>query len=118
VLYLVPDNSTLTCPTLRHPNLQPKNVLISDDLEITGLIDWQHYSILPLLFQYGIPNDLQNYGDSVSKSLIPPRLPVDFDNLNDEDKFVQVLLCRRRQLPYEYFASTEKLNTIHYHALS
>ncbi|RMD44046.1 hypothetical protein DV735_g1155, partial [Chaetothyriales sp. CBS 134920] len=43
--YLVPDD-TLSRPVMRHPDLQPNNVFVSDDgrLEITGLIDWQNYN--------------------------------------------------------------------------
>ncbi|PSN69915.1 hypothetical protein BS50DRAFT_618879 [Corynespora cassiicola Philippines] len=48
--YLIPYNKTSTRPTLRHPNLQPNNVFVSDELEITGLIDWQNCAILPLFF--------------------------------------------------------------------
>ncbi|KAF1932981.1 uncharacterized protein M421DRAFT_399461 [Didymella exigua CBS 183.55] len=47
---------TITCPTLRHPDLQPNNVFVLDDLSITGLIDWQHCALLPLFLQCGIPN--------------------------------------------------------------
>jgi hypothetical protein len=119
VPYLIPDgNNDLTRPTLRHPNLQPNNVFISNDLSITGLTDWQHCAVLPLFLHCGIPNSLQNYGDSVSESLIPPKLPPNFDELSDSEQFQEVLLLRRRQLHYFYVATTERLNPTHYHALT
>jgi hypothetical protein len=119
VPYLIPvSNDTLTVPTLRHPDLQPNNVFISDKLSITGLIDWQHCAILPLFLQCGIPNSLQNYGDSVSESLIPPELPPGFDELSDNEQFQEVLLLRRRQLHYFYVATTARLNPTHYDALT
>lgn len=117
--YLIPNgNRTLIRPTLRHPDLQPNNVFISDALDITGLIDWQHCAILPLFLQCGIPNSLQNYGDGVSESLIPPELPHNFDELSESEQFEQVLLLRRRQLHYFYVAATAKLNSTHYDALT
>lgn len=116
--YLVPHNETLTRSTLRHPDLQPNNVFVSDKLEITGLIDWQHCAILPLFLQCGIPNSLQNYGDSVSESLTVPELPPNFDELSESRQFEQVVLLRRRQLHYFYVAMTAKLNSIHYDALA
>ncbi|KAF1943375.1 hypothetical protein EJ02DRAFT_502228 [Clathrospora elynae] len=117
--YLIPNgNETLARPTLRHPGLQPNNVFVSDDLNITGLIDWQHWAILPLFLQCGIPNSLQNYGDSVSDSLTPPQLPHNFDELSESEQFEQVMLLRRRQLHYFYVAATAKFNPTHYDALT
>jgi hypothetical protein len=66
-------------PSIRHPDLQPNNVFVSQNLEITGLIDWQHCAILPLFLHAGIPGSLQNYGDTVSESLETPQLPANFD---------------------------------------
>jgi hypothetical protein len=119
VPHLIPhDNNTLTRPTLRHPDLQPNNVFVSDDLSITGLIDWQHCRILPLFLQCGISNSLQNYGDSVSESLTPPDLPPNFDELSDSEQLQEAELLRRRQLHYFYVVMTERLNPTHYDALS
>ncbi|KAL1796728.1 hypothetical protein ACET3X_005268 [Alternaria dauci] len=119
VPYIIPNgDSTITRPTLRHPDLQPNNVFVSDDLSITGLIDWQHCALLPLFLQCGIPNILQNYGDSTSESLIPPELPQDFDEMDEIEQLKQVLLLRRRQLHYFYVAATAKFNPVHYGALT
>jgi hypothetical protein len=67
---LVPKHDdNMTRPSIRHPDIQPNNVFVSQNLEITGLIDWQHCAILPLFLQAGVPGSLQNYGDAVSESL-------------------------------------------------
>ncbi|KAF2761663.1 hypothetical protein EJ05DRAFT_496565 [Pseudovirgaria hyperparasitica] len=116
--HLIPHNESLARPTLRHPDLQPNNVFVSDELEITGLIDWQHSTILPLFLQCGIPNSLQNYGDDVSESLIKPELPTNFNELSERDQYEQVVLLRRRQLHFYYIAMTLKLNSTHYDALA
>jgi len=117
--YLIPnDNPALCRPTIRHPDFQPNNILVSEDLEITGVIDWQHCVILPLFLQCGIPNSFQNYGDTVSESLVPPELPPDFDGLSEREKYEQVQVLRRRQLHYFYVANTEMMNPLHYDALS
>jgi hypothetical protein len=117
--HIIPDgNTALTRPTLRHIDLQPNNVFVSHDLNITGLIDWQHCAILPLFLQCGIPNSFQNYGDSISESLTPPELPHDFDELSEHEQFEQVLILRRRQLHYFYVAATAKHNPVHYDAMT
>jgi hypothetical protein len=104
--------------TITHPDLQPNNVFVSEDLEITGVIDWQHCSILPLFLQCGIPASLQNYGDVVSDTLQTPQLPPNFDELGEREQFEQVLLFRKRQLHYFYVTRTAKLNLVHHNALA
>lgn len=93
-------------------------MFVSGDLEITGLIDWQHCAILPLFLQCGIPNSLQNYGDSISESLTVPKLPPHFDKLSEIKQFEQALLLGRRQFHYFYVAMCAKTNPMHYDALA
>lgn len=116
---LVPkhDDDDMTRPSIRHPGLQPNNVFVSQDLKITGLIDWQHCAILPLFLQAGIPGGLQNYGDAVSESLETPRLPADFDKQDEAEQFKQVLILRKRQLHYTYVKETVRLCPSHGKAL-
>jgi aminoglycoside phosphotransferase (APT) family kinase protein len=53
--HLMPQvNSKLLRPIIRHPDLRPSNIFVSDDFEITSLIDWQSSVILPLCLQSGI----------------------------------------------------------------
>ncbi|KAE8374444.1 kinase-like domain-containing protein [Aspergillus bertholletiae] len=112
--HLVPENIKFLCkPTIRHPDLQPSNILVSNDLKITGLIDWQHCSILPLFLQCGFPDSIQNYGDEVSESLETPRLPDDFDSLNDSNQSEQLEILRRRHIHYFYAWHSATLNSIH-----
>lgn len=102
-----------TQASIRHPDLQPNNIFVSKDLEITGLIDWQHCAILPLFLQAGIPASLHNYGDEVSESLQEPRLPLNFDQQSETEQLQQVLLLRKRQLHYTYVKETLSLNPAH-----
>lgn len=62
---LVPNHkqAELTEPTIRHPDLSPSNIFVADNGGITGLIDWQHTSVLPLRFQAKIPRHFENWGD-------------------------------------------------------
>ncbi|KAF7586221.1 Phosphotransferase enzyme, partial [Aspergillus hancockii] len=117
--YLVPKgNPILPSPTLRHPDLQPNNILVTEDLQITGLIDWQHSAILPLFLQCGIPNSIQNYGDDVPESLETPSLPDNFSELGESDQSEQLDILRRRQIHYYYATYTATLNRIHGIALT
>lgn len=38
--HIIPEEDWLHKPTLRHSDLQPNNILVSDNHEIVGLIDW------------------------------------------------------------------------------
>lgn len=117
--HLVPHNHpALHRPVLRHPDLQPNNICISDQLEITGLIDWQHSTVLPLFLQCGIPKSLQNYGDGISESMQNPSLPSNFDELEEMQQLQQAELFRRRQLHYLYVKMTADMNFEHYNALT
>lgn len=46
------DCPALYRPVIRHPDLQPNNIFVSNKLEIKGLIDWQYSTILLLFLQY------------------------------------------------------------------
>lgn len=104
-------------PTVRHPHLQPNNVFVSKDLEITGVIDWQHCAILPLFLQAEIPSTLQNYGDDVYEALIEPKVSADFEGRDEVEQFREVVLLRKRQLHYHYVMETKHLNPEHAEAL-
>lgn len=63
---LIPDREALTRPIIRHPDLRPSNIFVSDDYEITSLIDWQYATALPLFLQSGIPDDLESLSPASS----------------------------------------------------
>lgn len=111
---LVPPNAdNATRPSIRHPDLQQNIIFVSKSPEITGLIDRQHCTILPLFLQAGITGTLQNYGDEVSESLEEPQLPSDFDEQNETEQLRQVLLLRKRHLHYTYVKETLRLCPAH-----
>lgn len=108
----------LNRPTLRHPDLNPNNILISEKADIVGLIDWQHSKILPLFLQAGIPSRLQNYGDPVLEDLSRPQLPEDFDDLEEEDRKKEFELYRLRHVHFHYVDATAKHNDRHFNTLT
>jgi hypothetical protein len=116
--HLIPtDNSALASPTIRHPNFQQHNIFVSDSLEITGLIDWQHCTVLPLLLQCGVPNNFQSYSDD--NVLEMPQYPFEItDILSARDIKRHFKLYYRRQLHYWYAMATAKLNPTHHDALT
>ena len=60
---LIPRDPALGHFRIRHPDLQPGNIVVSSsNLQITSLIDWQHTSILPLFLLAGILQRLQKIG--------------------------------------------------------
>lgn len=117
--HLIPrDCPAFHRPVIRHPDLQPNNIFVSSELEISGLIDWQHSTVLPLFLQCGIPQSLQNYGDEISKSLQVPTLPEDFNELEEIHQVQHAELFRKRQLHYLYVKLTAEKNPEHYNALT
>lgn len=114
---LVPEDKMLHRPTLRHADLNPNNIFISEDFQIRGIIDWQHSTVLPLFLHAGIPAHFQNYGDPVSENLEEPRLPHDLDEMDDDDREKELELYRRRHLHFYYLGATAKNNGSHFQAL-
>ncbi|KAL0957922.1 hypothetical protein HGRIS_000103 [Hohenbuehelia grisea] len=119
VSMLTPRRSAVDYFCLRHPDLQPGNVIVSRSPDsnsylVVGLIDWQHSSILPLSLHAGIPRELQNYGDSAWSLMTEPSLPEKFDDLDDSQRQREMELYRRRVVHYHYVKHTNENNILHY----
>ena len=121
---LVPRNPTLCHFRIRHPDLQPGNIVVSRsfefpfDWQVVGLLDWQHASILPPFLLVGIPDTLQNYGDPISESMTPPSLPENIDELEESEQTREEEVYRRRLVHYHYLKNTVECNKLHYAALT
>ncbi|RMZ75960.1 hypothetical protein DV737_g5059, partial [Chaetothyriales sp. CBS 132003] len=115
--YLVPHETRFHRPILRHPDLQPNNIFVSDDLDIVGIIDWQHCSVLPQFLAAGIPNHFQNNQDEESLRFIPPKLPDTLTEMEDEERARVLEPFRRRHLHFFYLAFTQRLNPAHFEVL-
>ena len=115
--YFVPKQDDLSRPVLRHPDLQPNNIFVSDEFDVLGIIDWQHASILPLFISAGIPNYIQNYRDDESMRFVPPRLPNDLDRMDEDDRLAELEQYRRRHLHFFYLALTQRFNDLHWRAI-
>ncbi|KAL8897818.1 MAG: hypothetical protein Q9207_007008 [Kuettlingeria erythrocarpa] len=115
--YIPPKESRMNRPILRHPDLQPNNIFVSDSMDILGIIDWQHSAVLPLFLQALVPRDFQNYGDTDSEQLAKPKLPDNFDQLDPHKQDEAKELLRRRYLHFFYVGKTLKVNRDHYDAM-
>ncbi|KAH7931313.1 protein kinase subdomain-containing protein PKL CAK Fmp29 [Leucogyrophana mollusca] len=119
---LIPRNPALGHFCIRHPDLQPSNIIVSrspdSNLQVVGLIDWQHTSILPLFLLTGIPQQLQNYDDIGSQSMTRPSLPENLDDMDETQQSGEMELYRRRLVHYHYVKATEEYNGLHYAALT
>ncbi|RMZ87154.1 hypothetical protein DV736_g5622, partial [Chaetothyriales sp. CBS 134916] len=109
---LRPKSRSQLQPTIRHPDLQPHNLFVSDDFRIVGLIDWQHCSVLPLYLQAGVPKYWQNTSDEpvvVEK----PELPPDYEQLSEAEQSRAMLEYQQRQLYLLYLGYTTRFNPSH-----
>lgn len=117
VPWLVPRDEDRHRPVIRHPDLSPNNIFISDEGAITGLIDWQHCAVMPLSLHSRIPEHFQNWGDEVSESLHLPALPASYHVLTAPEQEVEHEKYRRRQLHHFYVGFTALHNKDHSKAL-
>lgn len=104
-------------PTLRHPDLNPRNIFVDRDLQISSLIDWQHCSAVPLFLQAGVPDSFANFGDEDSVRLKKPQLPENLSSLSEADRSETIERYRKRHLHFYYFGGAHKFNHNHYKAL-
>lgn len=49
--YLEPRDTASSRPTLRHGNLCPENIIVSDDLKIIAVLNWRYSTVLPQFLQ-------------------------------------------------------------------
>lgn len=110
--HLIPKSQSLLRPTIRHPDLQPHNIFVSNDFKIVGLIDWQHCSILPLFLQAGVPKYWQNPSDEPAV-VETPRLPPNYEQLSEVEQSRAMHEYRQRQLHLLYLGYTTRLNPLH-----
>ncbi|KAI6142613.1 kinase-like domain-containing protein [Pisolithus tinctorius] len=113
---LVPDDDSLSAFCIRHPDLTDSNLKVSTDssgLQILSMLDWQHAAVLPLFLHAGMPDIIQNEEDEVSRRMVKPKLPDDFDKLAEEKQEWEMELFRRRLVHYHYIVSTATYNRIH-----
>lgn len=112
--YLIPRAEGLNTPTLRHPDLRPSNIFVSDDFNITALIDWQHTVVQPLFLSCGIPECLESRShpsDTSETSSTPPQ--------ESESEEIQCLeLSRQIYCHQAYVEMTERHNPSHFGALT
>lgn len=95
-------NPSLGRPVMRHPDLQPENILVSDKNEITSLIDCQHCAVLPLGIGSGISAHFQNYGDPDAKMFKQPQLnlPSDYNSMTPSEQNSVKEIHRRRVIHF------------------
>ena len=110
--HLVPRTPSLLQPTIRHPDLQPHNIFVSDEFKVVGLIDWQHCSVLPLFLQIGVPKYWQNTSDE-PVIIAKPTLPTNFEQLDEVEKIQVMREYRQRQLHLLYLGGTTRFNPKH-----
>lgn len=116
--YLVPQEARFHKPVLRHPDLQPNNIFFSENLDIVGIIDWQHCSVLPQFLAAGIPKYFQNYHDEESLQFIPPQLPPNLAEMDNEEQAEVLERFRRRHLHFFYLGFTQRFHPAHFEALN
>ncbi|GBF59736.1 altered inheritance of mitochondria protein 9 [Trichophyton mentagrophytes] len=114
--YLLDSDShtELSCPLLRHPDLNPGNIFVCPEThKISSIIDWQHATLLPLLLATGHPRLFQSPDQPPPRTLEKPSLPDNYQSLDLEQKSQADELYRRRTLFYIYMAFNGGLNKKH-----
>jgi hypothetical protein len=102
------------------PTSTPGNLKVSIDsngVQILNVLDWQHSAILPHFLHAGMPDDIQNEENEVSRKLAKRTLPDDFDKLSQEEQRREMVLLRRRRVHHHYNVSTAAYNKVHHKGL-
>ncbi|DAA75079.1 TPA_exp: Uncharacterized protein A8136_2177 [Trichophyton benhamiae CBS 112371] len=108
------SHTDLSCPLLRHPDLNPGNIFVCPEThKISSIIDWQHATLLPLLLATGHPPMFQSPDQPPPRTLEKPSLPDNYDSLDPKQKSQADELYRRRTLFYIYMAFNGGLNKKH-----
>ncbi|KAF4566301.1 hypothetical protein EYR36_011718 [Pleurotus pulmonarius] len=119
---LVPRDPALSRFCIRHPDLHPNNVFVSQSPDsgwkVVSLFDFQHTSILPMFLLAGIPQRLQNHADSVSQSMMPPSRPENIDEFGEARRASEEYHYRCRLVHYHYVTSTKECNHLHFAAFT
>jgi len=112
-LSLVPDDDSLTAFCIRHPDLNIENIKDSNgSLHIRSVLDWQHAAVLPLFLHAGMPYDIQNEEDEVSRRMTEPKLPDRFDELSQDEQIWEKKLLHRRLIHYDYIRSGDEAEDV------
>ncbi|KAK2766230.1 Phosphotransferase enzyme [Arachnomyces sp. PD_36] len=120
VPYLLPKDELdpRNQPTLRHPDLNPGNILISPETgAVSCIIDWQHTTVEPRLLVAGYPRAFENPETEESLDLEEPKLPSGYDSLSTDQKAQADELYRRQTLFHYYRIFNGALNKPHLSAL-
>jgi hypothetical protein len=112
-----PEFHYLLKPTLRHPDINPRNIFVDKELQITSLIDWQHASAVPLFLQAGVPTTFANFGDEESLQMKVPKLPDNLSALSESEQLEAIEKFRRRNVHFFYVGGAFKFNNPHYTAI-
>ena len=108
--YLITTDPAAYSPTLRHPDLTPNNILISDDLIVTGFLDWQQSVVLPAFLPADILTAFQNYADKGSRGSKVPKLPENLDSMDGTERAKAEEQYRRRCTHSYYLGFTKELS--------
>ncbi|RAQ41311.1 hypothetical protein AFGD_011110 [Aspergillus flavus] len=106
-------------PTLWHSDLHMGNIFVApgENSKIVSLIDFQSLSVLPLFLQAQWPVFLkppQNY----TKGLVQPKLPGDFDELDEEGKAAALQEWSQSKLAKAHEVATVLENGVAHNAMN
>lgn len=114
---LVPSDSSLCHPTLKHPDLSLANILlVPGSTKIASIIDWQDAVVLPLFMQAGYPAFCE-HDSSHPQSLTIPSLPKEFDAMSGSEQRQVMANFRLQEANLYYTAATGIRNEKHINAL-
>jgi hypothetical protein len=114
---LVPAESSLQQPTLKHPDLSLANILlVPGSTKIASIIDWQDATVFPLFMQAGYPAFCE-HDSSRPQSLKIPTLPKDFYTMGEKEQMEIMIKFRLEEANIYYTAATGIHNEAHLNAL-
>ncbi|EEP82215.1 predicted protein [Uncinocarpus reesii 1704] len=114
-----PILSQFSQPVLWHTDLHMGNIFVSsnDNSKVVSLIDWQSSSILPAFLQAQWPDFLKPPRKYV-KGFVHPKLPENFDELDEESKSIALYEWNQAKMTKAYEVSNYLENRAAHNAMN
>ncbi|KAL8662773.1 MAG: hypothetical protein Q9168_008206 [Polycauliona sp. 1 TL-2023] len=111
--WLVPKDGELEYNRfiLHHRDLQPDDLLFSDEGQLLGVINWQRSSILPMFLHCGIPSYFRVCDDEDFNERTCPQKPKNDHLLNELERKAAFDRFHRREIHFLYVHLTDEFNS-------
>ncbi|KAJ7641649.1 protein kinase subdomain-containing protein PKL/CAK/Fmp29 [Roridomyces roridus] len=115
---LIPKDPALSRFTIRHPQIQAENLIVSRSTDgsshIVALVNWHHTAILPAF----LLNELPYESEDISQESLRPTFPENLDELCEQHQEAERISYQRRLMNYHYLREAEEHHPAHHRCVT